>query len=57
MNLPDGFLFVVVMLLLIILVSIQFTLNMILKEIRTLKQHLSRYSGLKEDSGGVSYRE
>ncbi len=40
MNIPDGFGFIVALIIIVILVSIQFTLNMILKEVRSLRSSI-----------------
>ena len=37
MNLPSGFTFVILLVLMVILVSIQFTLNMILRELKSIR--------------------
>ena len=39
MNIPQGFGFIVCLIIIIILVSIQFTLNQILKELREIRKN------------------
>ncbi len=48
-GISSGFLFVVVAMFLIIFVSIQFTLNQILREIREIRKYLSNLRNYKDE--------
>ena len=51
-NMPQigsGFIFIIAMIFLVILISIQFTLNLILKEVKEIRKHLSYVRNFKDE--------
>jgi len=51
-NMPQigsGFIFIIAMIFLVILISIQFTLNLILKEVKEIRKHLSYVRNYKDE--------
>lgn len=45
----SGFIFIIAMIFLVILVSIQFTLNLILKEVKEIRKYLSYVKNYKDE--------
>lgn len=45
----SGFIFIIAMIFLVILVSIQFTLNLILKEVKEIRKYLSYVRNYKDE--------
>lgn len=45
----SGFIFIIAMIFLVILVSIQFTLNLILKEVKGIRKYLSYVRNYKDE--------